>query len=145
MMRFSIALILGICLSTLVGCVNPPKYSEAVSTFPQLAAGQGRIYFYRDPMPLGVEVQPEIKLNGAKVGNSIPAKFFYVDRPAGNYIVSCATEAEHKLSLSLDGGETKYVRTEINMGLFIGQVKPLLEDRTQAEKTLKDCSYVVSK
>ena len=78
-------------LSLLVGCASGPKYPEAVSTFPQLAASQGRIVFYRNGVPVGMAVQPDVKLNNDVVGRSVPNQFFYVDRPAGNYVVSCST------------------------------------------------------
>jgi len=123
------------------GCASGPKFAEVSATFPQLSADQGRVYFYRDGGIGGAAVQPDIKLNGKVVGQSVPGRFFYVDCPAGNYEVSCATEAEHKLSLALAPQETKYVRTYIQMGLFVGQVVPELVDKDKAMRSMNDCSY----
>jgi hypothetical protein len=122
------------------GCASGPKFSEREAKFPALAADQGRIFFYREPSPDGAFVQPDVHLNGQRVGRSCPATFFYVDRPPGNYEVSTSTEAEHKLTVSLAAGETKYVKTTLSMGLFVGQVWPSLEDNQTAVKTLDLCN-----
>jgi hypothetical protein len=108
---------------------------------PPLSAEQGRVYFYRSGMPVGMAVQPGIVLNGETVGNSQPGGFFFVDRAPGTYEASCATEAEHKLSFVLAPGEEKYVRTSITMGLFIGQVWPSLVGKDEALNDLKGLRY----
>lgn len=51
----------------LSACASGPKYADVMSTQPSLTPTQGRIYFYR-PSALGAAVQPDIKLNGQKVG-----------------------------------------------------------------------------
>ena len=66
----------------LAGCATGPKYTEVVSTLPSLTPSEGRIYFYR-PSALGAAVQPEIKLNGQKVGTAKPHGFYFVDRAPG--------------------------------------------------------------
>ncbi len=60
------------------------------STFPSLAAQKGRIYFY-PPSAMGAAVQPDIKLNGEKVGTTKPHDFYFVDRDPGNYEVTATT------------------------------------------------------
>ena len=66
--RFFAAVLL---MPLLAGCATGPKYSEVVSTLPSLTPSQGRIYFYR-PSAFGAAVQPDIKLNGQKVGTAKP-------------------------------------------------------------------------
>lgn len=88
-------------LLVLSGCATGPKYTEVISTIPVLAPSQGRIYFYR-PSALGTAVQPDINLNGQKVGTAKPHGFYFVDRAPGNYEVSAATETEKKLTFTLE-------------------------------------------
>ncbi len=132
-----------ICLS--VGCSSGPGYGEMAAKMPELPSNGGRIFFYRAASPLGAAVQPDIRVNEEIVGKSIPGGFFYIDRPAGNYVVACSTEAEHKLSIALSPGDTRYVRTTLTMGLFVGQAWPTLEDANTALPTLKSCKYSASK
>ena len=136
----TMSVVSALLLSLAVGCSSGPNFKEASAKFPQLAPSQGRIFFYRAGSMFGAGIQPDINLNNEHVGNSNPGLFFYVDRPAGNYVVSCSTEAEHKLTFTLTPQETKYVRTSVTMGLFVGQVFPTLEDKDTAMQTLGDCS-----
>jgi hypothetical protein len=127
----------------LVGCASAPKYNEEVNQFPQLSPGNGRIYFYRDSGFYGAGKQPYIRLNDEIVGNSITGHFFYVDRPAGNYVVDCRTGlyAEHKLAVALNAGETQYVRSKAEFDLLGGQMTLMKEGKDTAMKTLSQCVY----
>lgn len=131
-------------LVTLAGCASGPSYKEMASSIPVLSSQNGRVYFFRSSSPLGAALQPDIKLNGEKVGESKPGGFFYVDKPAGRYTVSTATETEKTLSLALDAGETKYVRTSPSLGLLVGRVVPTLEDAGAAQKEIEGLSYAPS-
>jgi len=123
------------------GCASGPKYTEVVSTIPSLAPAQGRIYFYR-PSALGAAVQPEINLNGQKVGTAKPHGFYFVDRAPGNYEVSAATETEKKLTFTLESGQERFVRLKIQLGVFVGRIVPELVDKAEAEGELKDLSLI---
>lgn len=125
----------------LFGCATGAKYSMVASTFPTLAPQKGRIYFYR-PSALGAAVQPDIKLNGEKVGSAKPHGFYFVDRDPGNYEVTAATETEKKLTFVLDPGQERYVRLKIQMGVFVGRIVPELVDKPEAEGELKELSYI---
>jgi hypothetical protein len=125
----------------LAGCATGAKYGEVASTLPTLSATQGRIYFYR-PSAFGAAVQPEIRLNGAKVGTAKPHGFYFVDRTPGNYEVAAATEAEKKLTFTLAPREERYVRLKIQMGVFVGRIIPELVDKEEAEAELKSLSYI---
>jgi len=135
-------LLLCTCLG---GCAGGPKFSEIADQIPPLPQGQGRIYFYREGSAFGSAIQPSIMLNDQPIGSSVPGGFFYVDQPPGECVVACSTEAEHRLSLHLDPGDKRYVRTSITFGLFVGQVHPVLEDETDAMKTLASTSYTGDK
>ncbi|WP_454709635.1 DUF2846 domain-containing protein [Cupriavidus nantongensis] len=70
-----------------------------------------------------------------------PGGFFFVDRPAGKYVASAATETEKTLSFALDAGETKYVRSSPSMGLMMGRVVLELETPEKAQAELPSLSY----
>jgi len=80
-------------------------------------------------------------LNGVVVGESKPGVFF-VDQAAGNKEVSTSTEVEKKLSFTLDPGQTRYVRTVIGLGFFVGRVYPELVDDATGQKEVEDASYI---
>jgi hypothetical protein len=125
----------------LSACASGPKYTEVISTLPSLAPAQGRIYFYR-PSALGTAVQPDINLNGQKVGTAKPHGFYFVDRAPGDCVVTAATETEKKLTFTLDPRQERYVRLKIQMGLLVGRIVPELVDKAEAEEELKGLSFI---
>jgi hypothetical protein len=136
--RLFVAVVVGGLLS---GCATGAKYGEVASTFPTLGASQGRIYFYR-PSAFGAAVQPDIRLNGEKVGTAKPHGFYFVDRAPGNYEVAAATETEKKLTFTLAPREERYVRLKIQMGVMVGRIVPELVDKAEAESELKSLAYI---
>ena len=128
-------------LLLLSGCATGAKYTEVVSTIPSLTPSQGRIYFYR-PSAFGAAVQPDIHLNGQKVGTAKPHGFYFVDRAPGNYEVTAATETEKKLTFTLEPRQERFVRLKIQMGLFVGRIIPELVDKAEAEGELKEMSFI---
>jgi uncharacterized protein DUF2846 len=129
-------------LSTLAaGCASGPAYEEIAGQIPALKADQGRVFFYRSSSPFGCAVQPSVNLNGASVGQSKPGGFFFVDHECGPCTVSCCTEAENTLSFSLRPQETKYVRTYVTMGFFVGHVSPELVNPETGLDGVKSCCY----
>lgn len=130
------------------GCVSVQKFDQASSQFPQLSPGQGRIYFYRDSKFYGSGQEETVSLNDEKVGYLKVGRFFYVDRPAGNYTVGggCAgllggLYGKNEVSIALGDGEAKYIRINQNFGLAHVQAVPTPEDKESALKTLADCRY----
>jgi Protein of unknown function (DUF2846) len=123
------------------GCASGPQYKDVASSISTLKEAQGRIYFYRSSSMIGAALQPSIKLNGAVVGKSQPGGFFFVDEPAGQYVVSTATETEKTVSFKLDAGETKYVKTSVGFGILVGRIIPTLESADEAMKSLETLHY----
>lgn len=124
------------------GCsITGPKYQEYRKTIQPVAAGKGRIFFYRDDTFVGGGVRPDIKLNGKVVGESLPGGFFYVDQAPGNCAVSTSTEVERTLEFTLAPSEVKYVRTSVSMGFFVGHVIPELVSKADAEKALTNLKF----
>jgi hypothetical protein len=87
-------------------------------------------------------VQPEVKLNGAVIGNAIPHGFYYVDRPPGNHEIITSTEVDRKFTFTLERGQTRFVRLSISLGFFVGHIYPELLDTEVAEKEIQDSSFV---
>jgi hypothetical protein len=132
-------LLLCACLLAASCATTGQKYSETKS-LPPLAAGDGRIFVYRTVV-LGMAVQPEVNMDGRVVGRATPNGFFYVDAKPGGHEIVTATEVERKLSLTLDPGQTRYVRLNISMGFFVGHVYPELVDTETGAKEIQDCRY----
>ncbi len=132
----------GVSFSLLMaGCASGVKHAEMASSIPTLKQGEGRIYFLRSASMVGAAVQPDIRLNNQVVGESKPGGFFFVDRPAGKYVAAASTETEKTLSLALDSGETKYVRSSPSFGLMVGRVVLELETPEKAKAELPSLSY----
>jgi hypothetical protein len=113
--------------------LNPSPNAELPNT--------GRIFFYRVTGAGGAAIQPDILLNGEKIGTSIPQGFFYLDKPAGEYTVITSTEVKRKVSFVLDEGQTRYIRFKISIGFFVGHVYGELVDPEEAKKEIIQCKY----
>ena len=138
--RISTALTL-VAVLVVAGCASGPKFSTIHQTLPGLAQDEGRIYFYRSSTAAGAAVQPEIRLNGNVVGNSVPGGVFFKDVKAGNYVVATSTEVERRLSFTLAAGQTRYVKTTVSFGFFVGRVAPSLIDPEVGSMAIQGLSY----
>jgi hypothetical protein len=143
-MRTSKALMLSILtVIALAGCATTgPRLTEIEARIPPLPADQGRIYFYRKSIFFGDGLRPPVKLNGQEVGKPVPDGFFFVDRPAGDYVVSVSTEVERNLPFTLASHEERFVRFEATMGVLIGHISPELVDRNEALSEMANMHYV---
>ena len=132
-----------ILLSALLGAcaTTGPKFAEFSPQMSAVSPDLGRIYLYRATI-LGAAIQPEVKLNGNVIGKAVPNGFFYVDEVPGNYEIVTSTEVDRKLSLTLDAGQTRYVRLNISLGFFVGHVYPELVDLDVGQKEIHDCRYI---
>lgn len=109
---------------------------------PALKAGYGRVYFTRPGDLQGSAVQPEIRMNNEVVGRSVPGGFFFVDRPPGQYSVATATEVENVVTFQLAAGESKYLKTAVTPGIFVGHITPTLEFPEQGQSDVGRLRYV---
>ncbi len=100
-----IAVVLSSCLSA-----SGPTFKEASARMQPVAAGQGRICWYRNPRLLAAAVEHEIKLDDRAVGWSVPGGFFCIDRPTGEYELSIYHWVKRPVKFTLDAGRTRYVR-----------------------------------
>jgi hypothetical protein len=122
-------------------CATGPKYSEVKTLLPQLNPNEGRIYFYRTSNLFGSAIQPDVSLNGEKVGRSIPGGFFYVDRQSGDYEVVLSTEVEKKLTFTLDEAQTRYVKMSVGLGVIVYRVFPTLVEESKALSEMEGLSF----
>jgi hypothetical protein len=121
---------------------SAPKYAVHHAIEPVVSPDLGRIYFYRPSSFAGMMLEPAIKIDGEKVGDSSSGDYFYIDRPPGTYTISTETEKEETVSVPLVAGQTVYVRFEVSMGLFVGHVLPELVANDQAGTEIGDCHFV---
>jgi hypothetical protein len=134
--------VLGLALSLLAGCASGGiKHADLKPFLPTLGQDEGRVYFMRKASMVGAAVQPDIYLDGKVVGVSKPGGFFYVDRPAGPHAASATTEVKRGLSFSLEGNETKFIRSFPSFGIIVGRINFELVNPEEAEKDLRELSY----
>ncbi len=127
----------------LAACASGPKFTELKPEMTARSSDMGRIFFYR-PSVFGAALYPDVKLNGEVVGEAKAHGFFFVDRPAGEYVAVTSTEVERKISFTLDKGETKFIRFKVTMGFFAGHVYGELVDAAEAKEEIVDCMYTGS-
>ena len=131
-------------LALVLGCATSgPTFSEMKDqrSIAARAPGTGRIFLYRTVV-LGAAVQPKIYVNDEHVGKAVAKGFTYVDGPPGNYEVRTSTEVKRTLSMTLEEGETRYVRLNISMGFFVGHVYPELVENDVGEKEIEGLHYL---
>jgi len=68
--------------------------------------------------------------------------FFFIDKAPGEYEIMTSTEVERSLSLTLDEGETRYVRLSVSMGFMVGHVYPELVEPSEAQEEIQTLSYM---
>ena len=125
---------------TLSACASGVKFTEMNPSTSPKDQDTGRIFFYRTTT-LGAALQPDIRLNGTKVGDAIAQGFFYVDRPPGNYEIVTSTEVDRKVTFVLEKAQTRFVRFSVSMGFFVGHVYGELVDSAEGLEEIKECKY----
>jgi hypothetical protein len=115
-----------------------PKFAQYADRLPAPMPGEGRIWFYRESAFGGSGRRPDILLDGTKVGESKAGGYFYVDRPAGNHLVSCESGRINECRIVLEPGSTKYVRFIWDVAGWIGSLVPQEVSRTTALQELAD-------
>ncbi len=125
-------------------CASGPGFMEVNPSLSSDQADKGRIFFYRNS-GMGAAIQPDVMLNGEKVGSAQPMGFFYVDRPAGEYKVSTSTEVERTVSFTLEKGQTRFIRLSISMGFFAGHVYGELVEESVGLSEIRECNSTEEK
>ena len=130
-----------VLLILLSACASSgPTFSEMQNSVMAPSGNMGRIYVYRTSI-LGAAIQPSVKLDGVTVGDAVPRGYFYIDKPAGSYKISTETEVDRAVSLTLEAGQTRYVRLDPTFGFVVGHISPILVEAGQGQSEIKDCHY----
>jgi hypothetical protein len=125
----------------LTGCATGPKYSDYRATLQPRAAGMGRIWFYRHSVVFGDAIDPAVKLDGTKIGNSIPGSFFQVQTTPGVHEVSTATEATYKTTVTVSTNTDSYVKFHVLPGAFVYRVVPSVVNEAEAVQEMGGLRY----
>ncbi len=118
-----------VLLAACAGEAREPADSAVV--LPAANAGQGRIYFYRPRGSLFPAVEPDVIVNGRKVGVSVQGEAFYRDAYPGDYEIFLTSDRERFLILSIEPGKTKFVRTSVAFSLMGPRFTPKLVRETR--------------
>src|SRR5665213_170224 len=126
-----------ICLLSVVcmfmfGCATGPTYSSMQSQIPTVESGKGRVFFYRSssiaasfiqPGLGGSAIQPDISIDGQRVGSAVPGKVFFVDLTPGTHSVFCQNQT---VTIHLGAGESRYVSFEVFTDAGVWNLRPIL-------------------
>lgn len=115
-----------------VGCASGPNLSSIKESIATQEPGKARIYFYR-ASHFGGAYQPDVTVNGEKVGTAQIQGVFLKDYAPGTYIVSTSMAQGKDVSLSLLAGDVKYVRLAYRIGFNI--YPELVDTATGTEET----------
>jgi len=131
------AVLLGLAVA-LAACARSesPQATLALEQVPAPAAGSGRIYFYRTDVPLLVAVEPDIIVNGRKVGKAAFERVFYRDAKPGRYEVFLTSDEDSPVYFNLAAGETRYVKAVIDVGVTGTRLRPELVEETEARAAI---------
>ena len=140
-----------LCL-VLFGCASGPTYTAVQAHFPVVASGKGRVFIYRPGLYQASGIQPDILVDGQRVGSAVPGAYFFVDLAQGSHAVSCANRT---VNINLLAGQSRYVELEpygsepIGGGLLgvasegiTGTVRPILIAPSQGSQEILELSYI---
>ncbi len=86
---------------------HPDAYHNVVDDLPTLESDMGRIFFFGQNSAF-LEFKKTLSINGEELDGPYGTDiFFFVDRPAGEYVI--AVDGEAALQFDLVRGEKKYV------------------------------------
>lgn len=135
----------GIVLAALLAGCAGPRYMDMAESLPPLKTGDGRIVFYMpEGSGAGPSGQPKIRVNQQVVGRAKPGSFFFVDRPAGSYVVTDKLWTGDGLSFMLNAGETRYVRFAASSlgSTGVGKLNvDLIDSQAEAQQQLIGLRY----
>jgi hypothetical protein len=164
--KYLALLLLGLALAACdpVRQSNPPVLAPSASrdgaqTIPRLAAdlpaaasqaqlftgaemapdgAVGRFYFYRTQDPMLIAVQPDLIVNGRKVGVSRAGEIFYRDAKPGRYKIFTTSDPDIPILVNLLAGQIRYIRTAPQLRFLGMRIGPQLIDPGLATKEIKN-------
>ncbi len=142
----AVALLLSCVLPALAACAGetraPSRPADSVTVLPDPNPDQGRIYFYRPRGLLFPAVEPDVIVNGRKVGVSVQGEAFFRDAYPGDYEIFLTSDREQFLILSIKPGKTQFVRTTVAFSLLGSRLTPKLVQETRGRREVRDLILV---
>ena len=120
----------------------PSRLADSVAVLPEPNPDQGRIYFYRPRGLLFSAVEPDVIVNDRKVGVSVQGQVFYRDAYPGDYEIFLTSDSERFLILSLEAGQTRFVRTSLAFSLLAPRLTPKLVKQAQGRQEVQNLTLV---
>ncbi len=110
-----IALCAGFVLALLGACAGGqgPALERGAAAPVTPLEENGRIYFYRTAFPWMVAVEPDVIVNGRRVGSSRHDRFFHKDAAPGRYEVFLTSDPDQRLYLTVEAGQARFVKTVV--------------------------------
>jgi len=109
------ALLIGIGLQALTGCISGPTLAAAASQAPPIQAGLARVWFLRQFEPAESLATPIISANGVPVGESLPGTVFLRDFTPGTYtftVPSYGVDFGQAANVQLAAGTQTYLEVQ---------------------------------
>lgn len=110
-------MLLGFMLLVSCGATGPSF--QPVSPPP----GKGVVYIYRQSSFVGGGVFGTVRANNQPVTKIRNGGYFPYVGPPGNTRFSVTTEATNEATVTVDPGKSKYLKTTVGMGFFVGHLK----------------------
>lgn len=96
----------------------------------------GRIYFYRTAFPWMVAVEPDVIVNGQRVGSSRHDRFFHKDAAPGRYEVFLTSDPENPLYLNVEAGRASFVKTVVRFAATGTKLTAELMDEAEGRQEI---------
>ena len=109
------ALLIGIGLQALTGCISGPTLAAAASLAPPIQAGLARVWFLRQFEPGESLATPIISANAVPVGESLPGTVFLRDFTPGTYtftVPSYGVDFGQAATVQLAAGTQTYLEVQ---------------------------------
>lgn len=118
--------------AVMAGCASPPPSARQTGADGAIAAGRGRIYFYRTTFSiggpnslLGDASRPPVMLDGRRIADALPGGVFFCDVAPGRHEVAVGGPTPTTLPVQVAAGGTSYLR--MDWGIPVASRRPLIE------------------
>ena len=128
-------------IALLYGCsaVGPTLLE---SDIPPVEPDEARLYFYRLPALYGSALRPPVLLDNEPVGVSVSGSVFIVDTSPGSHTVSITSDSERILPVELNSGESVYIRMDMEPGVWVANIRPVLVEPELGQHESSDLSVI---
>ena len=139
-------LICAMLVMSLISCASTgPQYYTVKNNIAELPSERSRLVFYRPDILFGAGGQPNILLDGNKVGRSLRGTIFYVDIEPGKHRITVPAmlyPGETTINIEAMQGEVVYVKTSMGGASFIGRTDVEVIGAEQATKEIESLVFL---